>query len=250
MRYFLEIAFDGKPFVGWQIQPNGPSVQQKVNDILSTIQNEKIYVIGCGRTDAGVHAKSFYLHFDTNNIIHDTRLFLQQFNGIAPDSIAAYHIFPVDDSMHARFSAVKRTYQYLITTVKSPFYQGWAYHHRYPLNISLINDACNYLLGEKDFKAFSKTNDLHHHLCTIFQAQFMENDTLITFEITANRFLRNMVRAIVGTLLDIGKGKKQVSQLHDILLSKERKMAGQSVPAHGLYLTHIEYPPFLHHGSD
>jgi tRNA pseudouridine38-40 synthase len=242
MRYFLEIAFDGKDFVGWQIQSVGTSVQGTMNQVLSTILKEPIYCVGCGRTDAGVHAKQFYLHFDTQQPIEDITLFMLRVNGICPKTIAAYRLIPVSDSAHARFDATSRTYQYHIHTKKNPFAENKSYFLRFPIDINLMNEACKMLIGEKDFKVFSRVNDLKHHRCTVYHAGFSNKDELIVFEIAANRFLRNMVRAIVGTLIDIGKGKKSLNDLAFILQQQERRFAGQSIAAHGLYLTKISYP--------
>lgn len=244
MRYFLEIAFDGSPYVGWQIQPNGPSVQEKVNQILSIILKQPIYSVGCGRTDSGVHAQSFFVHFDTPLPIADAHAFLLKFNGIAPASLAAYRLIPVSEKDHARFSATSRTYEYIITTRKNPHWDRKALHVYSNPNITLMNKAASLLLGEQNFKAFSRVNDLKHHNCTVMEAYFTANthDHTLIFTITANRFLRNMVRAITGTLLKIGTQNTDPNTICNIIQSQDRKNAGQSVAAHGLYLTHISYP--------
>jgi tRNA pseudouridine38-40 synthase len=242
MRYFVEIAFVGTPFLGWQIQAEGQTVQSVVNEVLSAIFRTPIYCLGCGRTDSGVHAKQFYIHFDVQSPIDDLPLFLNRFNGIAPDEISAKRIFLVQDDAHARFSAISRTYEYYITTVKDPFWKGRAAHIRRVPDLNLMNIACEKLLGKKDFKAFSKVNDLKNHICDLTQAKVESEGDLIKFTFTANRFLRNMVRAMVGTLLDIGYEKKSLADLDEIMKSKLRSEAGQSVSAAGLYLDHIEYP--------
>ncbi|MCO6495598.1 MAG: tRNA pseudouridine(38-40) synthase TruA [Bacteroidetes bacterium] len=242
MRYFLEIAFDGEPFCGWQLQANGNTVQAEVDKALSIILKKETFCLGCGRTDSGVHAKQFFLHFDTDEPIADKEMFLRKFNGITPLSIAAYSVVRVKEGTNARFAALSRTYEYRISLRKNPFEVGKALYIWHLPDIQKMNEAAKLLIGKKDFKAFSRVNDLKNHICDLTESYFEEKEDMLVFTITANRFLRNMVRAIVGTLLDIGYGKKTKEDLCSIMESKDRKQAGQSVPPDGLYLLKIDYP--------
>ncbi|MCK9481625.1 MAG: tRNA pseudouridine(38-40) synthase TruA [Bacteroidia bacterium] len=251
MRYFLQIAFDGQPFCGWQLQANGNTVQAEVDKALSIILRKDIYCLGCGRTDSGVHAKQFFLHFDTENLIEDIPLFIRKFNGVTPREIAAYKLFRVKDNANARFDAISRTYEYKISLQKDPFEIGKSYFIWHQPDLSRMQDAAKLLVGKMDFKAFSRVNDLKHHICDLTEARFEENQNTIIFTISANRFLRNMVRAIVGTLLDIGYGRMEPDTIVSILESKDRRKAGQSVPSDGLYLTKVVYPEniFINHNE-
>lgn len=242
MRYFLEIAFDGKIFHGWQIQPIEPTVQSEVDKALSKILRIPTYCLGCGRTDAGVHSSQFYLHFDSEEQIIDQNLFLRKFNGVTPPQIAANRLIEVNEKAHARYSALSRTYEYIITLKNNPFLIDRAYYIRIKPDLEKMNKACDMLIGKKDFKAFSRMNDLTNHICDLTYAKFEEEGDLIKFTITANRFLRNMVRAIMGTMLNIGYGKTQIDDFPEIIASGLRSKAGKSVPASGLYLSKITYP--------
>ncbi|MBX2985730.1 MAG: tRNA pseudouridine(38-40) synthase TruA [Bacteroidia bacterium] len=242
MRYFLEIAFDGQPFCGWQLQANGNTVQAEVDKALSIIFRKETFCLGCGRTDSGVHARQFFLHFDTDESIADKAMFLRKFNGITPHQIAAIAVRQVKDGINARFAAISRTYEYRISLKKNPFEVGKAYFIWHQPDIKRMKEAAKLLIGKKDFKAFSRVNDLKNHICDLTEAHLEEDGDMIVFTITANRFLRNMVRAIMGTLLDIGYGKMEPENLLSILASKDRKKAGQSVPPDGLYLYKIQYP--------
>ena len=244
MRYFIHLAYNGTRFCGWQRQPHSPSVQESIESILTTLLGETISIVGAGRTDTGVHASSYYAHFETNANF-STQDIRYKLNRILPSDIVIYNIFPVKDDLHARFSALSRTYTYTITQTKNPFAPETEYYFPHTLNVTLMNEACVLLLGTKDFTSFSKLHtDVNNNICTITQAEWNVENTKIIFTITANRFLRNMVRSIVGTLLDIGLGKTSLSDFQNIIEAKDRQKAGQSIPACGLTLYKIEYPPF------
>lgn len=242
MRYFIEFSYNGKAYHGWQYQPNAISVQQVLEEALTKLLRAKISVMGAGRTDAGVHAAQMFAHFDIEESF-DIDLIVFKLNCFLPKDIAIHSIFEVNPKAHARFNAISRTYDYRISTKKNVFTSDFAYHIFFPLDIEKMNEACKILFHYKDFQCFSKSNtDVKTYYCDIKEAFWkFENDELI-FTITANRFLRNMVRAIVGTMVEIGLGKIEVEQLHEIIQSKDRSEAGYSVPAQGLYLMKIVYP--------
>ena len=241
MRYFLELAYNGKNYHGWQIQPDAISVQEKLNNALSTILQKKIAVVGAGRTDTGVHASQMFAHFDVDKVLKGDYVF--KLNSILPNDIVVYKVFLVDDEKHARFNALSRSYQYKIWLGRNPFLldSTWQIHSQ-KLDISLMNKAANLLLEYRDFQTFSKVKtDVYTYNCNITEAVWVQNKNDLTFNITANRFLRNMVRAIVGTLVDVGLGKITVKDFKEIIESKNRSNAGLSVPAKGLFLTEIKY---------
>ena len=241
-RFFLEIAYNGTPYHGWQIQKNANSVQATIQQALSTVLKEEIAITGAGRTDTGVHAKQLFAHFETTQEI-DTEKLKFKLNSLLPDSIACTSVFEVAIDMHARFSATSRTYEYKISMQKNPFLTQFAYYFPYYLDVDLMNKAANQLIQETDFSCFSKSKtDTFTNNCNITEAHWKTENDILIFTITANRFLRNMVRAIVGTLLDVGQKKITVDEIPNIIASKNRSEAGQSVPAHGLYLTRIVYP--------
>ncbi|MEO6347042.1 MAG: tRNA pseudouridine(38-40) synthase TruA [Aquaticitalea sp.] len=242
MRYFIEFSYNGKAYHGWQYQPNAISVQQILEEALTKLLRNKITVMGAGRTDAGVHASQMFAHFDVEETF-DIELIIFKLNCFLPKDISIHSIFEVNFKAHARFNATSRTYQYRIATMKNVFTSDFAYHIFFPLDMEKMNEACNILLQYKDYQCFSKSNtDVKTYHCNINEAFWkLENDELI-FTITADRFLRNMVRAIVGTMIEIGLGKMPAERLHEIINSKNRSEAGFSVPAHGLYLTRIVYP--------
>lgn len=241
MRYFIELSYNGKAYHGWQIQPNAISVQEVLEDALSKLLRSKISIMGAGRTDAGVHASQMFAHFDTDSLIEDRLVF--KLNSFLPDDIAIYNIFQVSYEAHTRFDALSRTYIYKISQQKNVFNTEFTYALNNHLDIDAMNEACEILLKYKDFQCFSKVHtDVKTYNCSIMFAQWKCKDDQLLFTIKADRFLRNMVRAIVGTMVNIGLGKMDVENLHDIIKSKDRGEAGFSVPAHGLYLTKIEYP--------
>ena len=246
-RYFLKIAYNGANYHGWQIQPNAPSVQQTVNEAISTILQRKINIVGCGRTDTGVHAKEFFAHFDlSEDISTKCEDITRRLNHFLPKDISIFKIIPVSPDAHARFDAVSRSYEYIVSTRKDPFYKDFSYYVHDNLNIDKMNEAAETLLEFTDFTSFSKLHtQVKTNNCKIIKAYWKKKGHLLIFKITADRFLRNMVRAIVGTLLDVGRGKISTDDFKRIIESKNRSNAGYSVPAKGLFLTHIEYPAGL-----
>ena len=245
MRYFLHLAYNGAPFFGWQVQPDHPSVQEVLERSLSLLlHQEHIAVTGCGRTDTGVHAADYYAHFELEETLDAEGLkrLRDQLNSFLPKEIAISDIFPVKPRAHARFDAVERTYQYFVSIRKNPFtFQQRYFSFRTP-NIKRMNEAAALLLENEDFTSFSKVHtQVNNFICHVTHAQWvLEGDDLV-FTITANRFLRNMVRAVVGTLLDVGFGKLSVSDFQNIINQKDRCKAGISVPAGALFLTNVRY---------
>lgn len=241
-RYFLYFSYNGTRYCGWQIQPNGLAVQEVINHSLSTILREKINVVGAGRTDAGVHAKCMVAHFDLEKIIEDFAKLLTDLNHFLPHDIAVHKIEPVEASMHARFSAIARRYEYHVVTQKSPFLEHLACQISYPLDFEKMNEAAAKLFDYEDFTSFSKLHtDVKTNLCKIYYARWEKRGDEWVFTIEANRFLRNMVRAIVGTLFDVGRGKLSVNDFCAIVEAKNRCSAGASVQACGLYLVDVKY---------
>ena len=241
MRFFIKFSYDGTNYHGWQIQPNANSVQEEINIALSTILNTNIKVVGAGRTDAGVHADQMYAHFDFDAEIRFLEL-TNRLNSFLSDNIAVNEIFRVCDKANSRFDALSRTYRYKIIKTKSPFHRH-AYLFKKDLNLDMMNSACLFLLGKRDFTSFSKvktqtyTND-----CTVIDAKWEEINNEIVFTIKADRFLRNMVRAIVGTLIEVGIGKINPDNIDEIIDAKDRCRSGVSVPAHALSLIKVTYP--------
>jgi len=242
LRYFIELSYNGKAYHGWQIQPNAISVQEVLEKGLSTLLKEPIATMGAGRTDAGVHATQLFAHFDTEALF-DIKTLIYKLNSFLPEDIAIKSIFKVKANSHARFHATSRQYLYRISLEKNPFNKEQAFLLKPKLNIDKLKAATKILLDYKDFQCFSKSNtDVKTYHCNIMKAEWSLVENELHFIIKADRFLRNMVRAIVGTLINIGIGKIEVETLHDIIKSKNRSEAGFSVPAHALYLTKIEYP--------
>lgn len=243
MRYFLELSYAGEAYHGWQIQPNAISVQELLNNALSTVLRKEIEVTGAGRTDTGVHAIQMFCHFDFDNAIEDQGKFLYNLNSILPKDIAVHILRLVTDNSNARFDAVSRTYVYKLISRKDPFMLNRAWYFPFTLNIDKMNEACKILVKHKNFSCFSKSGtQVKTDKCEISLAEWKENGEEIQFTITADRFLRNMVRAIVGTMIEIGKTEMDLSTFEEVLLSGDRSKAGTSVPAHGLYLSKITYP--------
>jgi len=243
-RYFIQIAYDGSKYHGWQIQPNAVTVQELLDKSMSTFFRQNIETLGCGRTDSGVHATDFYAHFDVENISEEKFLAaVAGINAMLPYQIAAKRIIPVADEAHARFDATSRAYKYYIHFEKDPFKLNRSWLLKDKLDIDLMNEAANELLNYTDFSCFSKSNtQTFTNNCKIVKAQFEEENGSLVFTIEADRFLRNMVRAIVGTLVRIGKEEINLEDFKNIIDSKNRSNAGQSVPACGLYLVKVEYP--------
>ena len=248
MRYFLRLAYNGENYCGWQIQSNAITVQEVLNNALSLLLKEKINLAGAGRTDTGVHAREFYAHFDTENHYseQERQQLIGKINRFLPYDIVVYDFFPVNDSLHARFDAISRTYRYYISTEKNPFRTKFSYRVLHSLDIEKMNKASEKLFLYNDFTSFSKVHtQTTTNNCNVTQARwFFENDLLV-FEITADRFLRNMVRAIVGTLLEIGRGKMTIEEFCQVIEQKDRSLAGVSVPAHALFLEKIAYGSIL-----
>lgn len=244
MRYFIQFAYRGSDFHGSQRQPNGITVQEVLETALETILREPTPVTFAGRTDAGVHAEYMVAHFDSDkDSSFLTGQLAARLNNLLPVSIAVERIYPVADDLHARFSAKERTYEYRITTIKNPFTQGLRTRLAPGLDYDKMNEAAQLLLGRQDFASFCRVQtDVKTTFCTIQEARWIiENDHEATFRIRADRFLRNMVRAVVGTLLEVGRGKITKQDFQKIITGKNRCLAGESAPAQGLFLTHIQY---------
>jgi tRNA pseudouridine38-40 synthase len=244
-RFFIELSYDGTNYHGWQMQPNAVGVQEVLNKALTTILRQPIETLGCGRTDTGVHAKEFFAHFDVESIVDGPWSMdnnLRGINSILPHDIAIKSIVPVEDNAHARFDATLRSYEYHIHFNKDPFKNGYSWLLRDRPDTELMNQAAKLLMAYIDFSCFSKSNtQTKTNNCKISHAEWSATDCGIVFKISADRFLRNMVRAIVRTLLMIGNKEVPVEAIHDIIQSKNRGNAGMSVPACGLYLTEVKY---------
>ena len=242
MRYFIELSYNGSAYHGWQNQPKAISVQEVIENAMSLLLKEKISITGAGRTDTGVHAKQMFAHFETDVVFDEVDLVFK-LNSFLPKDIAIQSIFKVKPDAHARFHALSRTYLYRISLQKNAFNFDNAYYIKHDLDLEKIKAASHILLKYKDFQCFSKVNtDVKTYYCDIMQLDWLFKHDELHFIIKADRFLRNMVRAIVGTMVQIGLGKLEVEDLHTIIKSKNRSEAGFSVPAHALYLTQIEYP--------
>lgn len=245
-RYFIKIAYNGSQYHGWQIQKNAHTVQQEIEEALYCILGRKqIPLTGSGRTDTGVHAKQYYAHFNYDLLLSDAELdqLVYRLNHLTPDSIAIYEAFLVNPLAHARFSALSRTYKYYICRNHDPFAVGYSYRLTIPLNVDLMNAAAKDILNYSDFTCFTKTGtQTKTNICKVSVSEWTIEDNYLVYTTTANRFLRNMVRAMVGTLVEVGKGKLTIDQFNSILQEGTRSDAGQSVPACGLFLTDINYP--------
>ncbi|MCQ2250532.1 MAG: tRNA pseudouridine(38-40) synthase TruA [Bacteroidales bacterium] len=244
MRYKIELAYNGKNYHGWQVQPNAITVQEVLNRCLTTLLRQPIETLGCGRTDTGVHASHFVAHFDCQSA--DAALisqpFLQKLNKFLPPDIVVFSIEQAADDFNARFDAKSRTYKYLIHTRKDPFIGESSWFFPYKLDLDLMNQGAKILMEYSDFASFCKAGaDNGTTICKLMECNFVQEGHRITFTIKADRFLRNMVRAVTGTLTDLGTGKITIADLRKILESKNRSSAGQSVPAHGLSLVYVEY---------
>lgn len=244
MRYFIHLAYNGTPYHGWQIQPNASSVQETLENAFSLLLGETIGIVGCGRTDTGVHAADFYAHFETEKELSEVDLAQLTFkaNSFLSEDIRIYRIFVVNDDVHARFSATARTYQYHVSNVKQPFGKDFCHRVFYNPDIELMNQAAKILFEYTDFTSFSKLHtQTATNNCTILYARWDMVGEEYVFTISANRFLRNMVRAITGTLLEVGRGKLSLDDFRKVIESKNRCNAGTSLPAKALFLTKVEY---------
>jgi tRNA pseudouridine38-40 synthase len=242
-RFFIQLSYNGTAYHGWQVQENTAiTVQEELNSKLTLILGEKIETTGCGRTDTGVHAKDFYAHFDVSVLSLPPDKLVHKLNSVLPNDIVVSRIFEVHNDANARFDALSRTYEYVISKKRNPFLLNAAYVVYNIPDIDKMNEAAATLLQFRDFSAFSKSNtQTLTNICRITEASWKEQGDLMIFTITADRFLRNMVRAIVGTLLEVGTGKISLQQFKEVIESKDRKQAGFSVPACGLYLTKVLY---------
>ena len=252
MRYFIQLSYDGTGYHGWQVQPNGVSVQEVLQKALSTLLRQPTEVTGAGRTDAGVHASMMVAHFDwpaahegegCEEMPLDCTPLTYKLNRLLPPDVAVQAVRPVGPEMHARFSATRRTYHYYIHTHKNPFLRGYSWQVNVPLDFALMNEAAQVLLEYSDFTSFSKTGtDVKTNICQLTEARWEQlKPGEWRFTVSANRFLRNMVRAIVGTLVEVGRHRMTISQMRHAIEAKDRQRAGESVPGHALYLTNIEY---------
>ena len=252
MRYFIQLSYDGTGYHGWQVQPNGVSVQEVLQKALSTLLRQPTEVTGAGRTDAGVHASMMVAHFDwpaahegegCEQMPLDCTELTYKLNRLLPPDVAVQAVRPVGPEMHARFSATRRTYHYYIHTRKDPFLRGYSWQVNVPLDFALMNEAAQVLLEYSDFTSFSKTGtDVKTNICQLTEARWEQlKPGEWRFTVSANRFLRNMVRAIVGTLVEVGRHRMTISQMRHAIEAKDRQRAGESVPGHALYLTNIEY---------
>ena len=241
MRYFIKFAYNGTNYHGWQYQPNAVSVQETLTKAMATVLNSAIDLTGAGRTDTGVHAKMMFAHFDHEDEL-DLESIVHKLNSYLPAAIAVFEIIRVHDSAHARFDATQRTYEYRINTRKDVFRNELSWFYATRLDLELMNKAAAELRNHADFECFSKVNtDVNTFNCQITEAIWMQHRNRLIFTISADRFLRNMVRAIVGTLINVGLHKIDLEDFRRIIESKDRSEAGFSVPAHGLYLTEIKY---------
>ena len=242
MRYFVTFSYNGGRYHGWQIQPNGNSVQAELQGALSTLLRQDIIVTGAGRTDAGVHARMMVAHFDFDGPVDCAQL-AYKLNRLLPWDIAVQKVEPVSDDLHARFSAKSRMYRYYVHTAKDPFLRAYSCELHYPLDFVKMNEAARLLLDFEDFGAFCKAGaDVKTTLCDVTKAEWVQTSaTTWYFEIRANRFLRNMVRAVVGTLIEVGRGRLSLDEYVKVIEGKKRSEAGESMPGHALYLEDIVY---------
>lgn len=240
MRYLIHLAYNGTNYNGWQTQPGLPTVQQTIEHALTTLLRCKVSIVGCGRTDTGVHASDFYAHFDIDSPLPPNLVF--KLNSFLPPDIAIFNILHVADNFHARFSATSRTYKYFVSSARLPFRQGLYCRIYFDPDIDAMNVAANALMQYDDFTSFAKLHsDNKTNICHLSEAHWDREDEMLVFTITSNRFLRNMVRSVTGTLLDVGRGKLSIPQLHSIIQQKNRCAAGVSMPPQGLFLTHVAY---------
>lgn len=245
-RYFIYLGYNGKNFCGWQIQPNGLTVQQCLEEALATLLRRPVPVVGAGRTDAGVHARLMVAHFDWDEPLADPAFLAEKLNRLLPKDIAVYRVVPVKPEAHARFDATSRMYKYYVTTRKDPFNYDLVYRMSGKLDFEAMNEACKVLFDYIDFTSFSKLHtDVKTNNCRIYQAGWKQEGDVWVFTVQADRFLRNMVRAIVGTLLEVGRGKLTIDGFRKVIEAKDRCKAGGSVPGHALFLVNVTYPESL-----
>jgi len=243
-RYFIFLSFRGTSYCGWQVQPASVTVQAVIEEALSTILREKISTTGAGRTDSGVHAKLFCAHFDSSHSdLETSKNLLTRLNRFLPADIAVHSIKKVKNEAHARYSAISRTYRYYVTKNKDPFREDTSWYVSCHLDVEIMNKACQMLISTSDFTSFSKLHsNAKTNVCNVHYARWEDKGNLLVFTIKANRFLRNMVRAIVGTMVELGRGRLALDDFEKIIVARNRCKAGKSVPAKGLFLEDIEYP--------
>ena len=252
MRYFLDLAYNGTNYHGWQVQQNAHTVQGELEKALGKLLRRPVGVVGSGRTDTGVHAEQQLVHIDVEEEL-DTGALQFKLNCMMPPDVVVKKIFPVADKAHARFSALSRSYEYRICRQKNPFLQKLCYVNMHPLDVPTMNEAAAIMLDWEDFECFSKVHtEVKHFRCNIMHAEWIEEGNQLIFYVTANRFLRNMVRAMVGTLLEVGQHKMDLEGFRQVLESRDRSRAGRSAPAQGLFLTRVQYPSTIYvsgHGT-
>ena len=247
MRYFIDISYNGKNYHGWQIQKNAETVQSTIQDVISKILGKSTDIVGSGRTDTGVHAKSQVAHFDVNKKVDND--FIYKVNAFLPQDISINSVSQVVDNSHARFGAISREYTYRIHDFKSPFVDGLSTFYNKKINLDLINEACSTIMKNSDFQSFSKVKtEVKNFNCTIFHASIRRKNNFYLFKFCANRFLRGMVRALVGTLLQLNEGKINLKEFKLIFEKKNREYAGPSAPPYGLYLSKVNYNTDIFHG--
>ncbi len=242
-RYFIQLSYKGTRYHGWQYQPNAITIQETLNKAFTVILREDIKITGCGRTDTGVHAKNYIAHFDCENSKLETKKVCYKLNGYLPEDIFIKRIFKMNNNAHARFDATIRSYKYYISSKKEIFQADYCWQFYKELDISLMNEASQILLKYSDFTSFSKLHtDVKTNICNILEAYWLQKDDFLIFTISANRFLRNMVRSIVGTLIEVGLHRITLEEFESIIKLKDRRYAGVSAPAKGLFFDNIEYP--------
>ena len=243
-RYFIELSYDGASFGGFQIQQNSTTVQGTLENAMSTLFRTQIALTGASRTDAGVHAYQNFLHFDTDLVLLPKHVY--NLNALLPNAVVVKGIYTVPDNLHARFDALKRGYIYQLHQQKDPFSEGRSWFYPFPINLASMQAAADTLLTYTDFESFSKKNtQVNNFQCTITKASWIQEGASIRFEIQSNRFLRGMIRGLVGTMMLVGRGQISLDEWHEIVASKEEQRVDFSTPAYGLYLSEIQYPDFL-----
>lgn len=246
MRYFIQLSYDGEAYCGWQIQPNGNTVQETLQKALSITSRTEISVVGQGRTDAGVHALKSYAHFDIEKLPFDLTQWVYKLNTFLPKDIAIQQIVPVNEDAHARFSALSRSYRYIISTTKNPFWHNRAWEIYRTLDVQRMEEAAQLLKGKHDFTSFSSMkSDTESRVCDVKHLDLSTDGTFIYVDITADRFVMNMVRTIVGTLVEVGLEKRKPSEMVKIIAALDRKKAGENAPPHALYLREVKYPEHI-----
>lgn len=246
MRYFIQLSYKGEAYCGWQIQPNGITVQEILQKALSITSRTEINIVGQGRTDAGVHALKSYAHFDIEKLPFSLEQWAYKLNTFLPNDIAIQQIIPVNADAHARFSALSRSYRYIISTTKNPFWHKRAWEIYRALDLKRMEEAAYFLKGKHDFTSFSSMkSDTESRICDVTQLDLGSDGTFIYVDITADRFVMNMVRTIVGTLVEVGLGKRKPSEMDKLIAALDRNQAGENAPPHALYLREVKYPAHI-----